>query len=134
MFDSLAGVIPPGRALLLFSFCAGARLRRIYVPVRFAADSLLARLLGEEATRALIDQFGGECIELSTLASYDSVRALGRVWAATWRDPAVKSLTLADDLAITDRRVRQLRQTLRLEAWPGLEELLPPETECEAES
>lgn len=127
IFESIASVIPPGRALVLFAFCRGANLFRIYVPAAYHPDSLLAKLLGEEATRALIDQFACETVELSSLASLNAVRHLGEVWAATRRDPAVRNLTLADDLALTDRRIRQLRQQLNREAWPGLEELLPPE-------
>lgn len=131
-FEWIAGVIPPGRALILFSFFAGAGRRHVYVPVTYRPDSLVGRLIGEEAARALICQFPGETIELSSLSSLTAVRNLGPVWGATRRDPAARTLTLADGLELTDRRIRQLRQQLRVEGWPGLEELLPAEAESEA--
>lgn len=72
---ALEAISPEARALL----CGEYGGKKLYVPKVFNPDSALARLIGEEATRAIIAKCGGISIIVPTVKSEDSREVAERV-------------------------------------------------------
>ena len=105
--ERLAECLGIERALVLVAFFSGSRT--FYVPERYHADHLLERVVGEDGFLALIRDFGGETVSLP-LANFQPEIRIGAVYRA--KRSGLSTQEIADELAISWRRVRQIERLI----------------------
>jgi len=82
--------------------------RRVYVPQAGGPNSILARVIGEEATDKLADLWGSSSV---AVPSDSSVRNQGAVLERSLAGKTVS--VIARETGLTERRVYQIRAELR---------------------
>lgn len=119
LFERLANAIGPGAALKISAFY-GQGSCTLYVPenVHVINGHRLEKLIGEEAFGYLVSSFGGETIPAPRLACMDVLRRAGAI--ANLARYNVPPRIVAASLDLSERRVRQITEQLRLEGFAGL--------------
>lgn len=117
VFERLAEAVGPGAALKICAFY-GQGPCSLYVPESLPKTHRLSNLIGEEAFLWLIASFGGQTIFVPRLSCLDTLRRAGAIAKLTLH--GVPASVIADSVNLSERRVKDIADQLRLEGFSGL--------------
>ncbi len=119
-FQEISDQIGGAPALMICAFFGGMG-RPLYVPAQAIPGHTLEKLIGREAFGWLIAWRGGETLHVPSLKALESVRRAGQIAALSKLGasrPAMAALC-----GVTERRVDQLLDQLRLEGFDLADDL-----------
>lgn len=112
ILEDLSGVIGFTNTLKLMAWFGGDHKRRLYIPLTFDPDQIMAKVIGEDSARRLIQEWPGEFLSVPSLPDYEADVRKRKVKRMIEQNFGTQEI--AGFLEMSERRIQQICRELEL--------------------